>query len=184
MMEACASAALLSVTSEIEDVGPAKDSGAGCIITATTSKGYVIAGRYLVVYVGGYAHAELEIVSLVFLRTGSALLEFKQAPQDAGVAAATDLLQNIGASVRNCKLKRRSTELENGVCVCIPPDHGGCVDEYLQDQLIIFMALAAGEFERELPMGKTNLLMPLCWCSQGSPLFCLDRCLCKWFPMS
>ncbi|TCD63887.1 hypothetical protein EIP91_004796 [Steccherinum ochraceum] len=49
---------------------------------------------------------------------GSHIGEKKKKPNDVGKAAAEELLQNLA--------------------------HNGCVDEYLQDQIIIFMALAEG----------------------------------------
>ncbi len=60
----------VEVTSEIMDVGPARDGGAGCIVTATTSKGWILAG------------------------TG--LLAFKQRPQEPALHAATELFAHIG----------------------------------------------------------------------------------------
>lgn len=46
------------------------------------------------------------------------MLAFKQRPNEPAQHAVKELFDNI--------------------------DAGGCVDEYLQDQLIVFMALAAG----------------------------------------
>ncbi|CAG8464889.1 696_t:CDS:10 [Acaulospora morrowiae] len=53
------------------------------------------------------------------IMSGSAIGSKRQSPEDVGKKAAEELLQNLS--------------------------HGGCVDEYLQDQLIIFMSLAEGK---------------------------------------
>ncbi|CAG8647719.1 13667_t:CDS:2, partial [Acaulospora morrowiae] len=53
------------------------------------------------------------------IMSGSAVGSKRQSPEDVGKRATEELLQNLR--------------------------HGGCVDEYLQDQLIIFMSLAEGK---------------------------------------
>ncbi|CAI2171642.1 15101_t:CDS:10 [Funneliformis geosporum] len=53
------------------------------------------------------------------LISGHAISDKKKSPEEGGRRAAEELIRNI--------------------------KHGGCVDEYLQDQLIIFMALAEGK---------------------------------------
>ncbi|CAG8617050.1 3471_t:CDS:10 [Funneliformis mosseae] len=53
------------------------------------------------------------------LISGHALSDKKRSPEEIGRRAAEELIRNI--------------------------KHGGCVDEYLQDQLIMFMALAEGK---------------------------------------
>jgi len=50
---------------------------------------------------------------------GTAVSSKGTKPEDVGVTAAVELIRNL--------------------------EHGGCVDEYLQDQIIIYMALAEGK---------------------------------------
>ena len=84
---------------------------------------------------------------LLCCTVGTSLLEFKQTPEEAGIAAAYELLANIGAHHVGiyAAVFLESLLSSTGCFRVLFPDHGGCTDEYLQDQLLIFMALAAGE---------------------------------------